>query len=475
MTYSRSLLLLAAIAVAVVCLAPAKQADAHQDGCHRWHSCPSDSGSYVCGDSGYTSECGSAPDLGDPSLYDGGSDYGADPAGSASDIPSPTVTRVNVNADARHRAEAKLAAAQSRFAVALGALPAAQAAVSRVKPGVAKTRARGKRLSHQADVARARATYARRAMVAGRTLALRHVRTARTAYSVRHSRWLEARRSSVALAVALLLVAATLALWRSVLQLAGAARARHWDRRGYARAAAVAIASVGVLVAITLSAVDLPAGGATAVLLVALAVLATLAWSSTRPGARFVLRRLVTTSILAALIAVLSLATLTSGLSAAEPHAPTVDRATMALARLGTTPGAEPTADVTRLDIVARHLERKAAAARRGAATARTKLREAQGKADSLQSDVDDARAAVGRLGRRVQSLAPKFETSYTDSGSTDGCDPNYAGACLDPNSPDYDCENGSGDGPDYTGPVEVVGDDPYGLDANGDGFACGW
>ena len=29
----------------------------HQDGCHRWHSCPSDSGSYTCGDTGYCSEC----------------------------------------------------------------------------------------------------------------------------------------------------------------------------------------------------------------------------------------------------------------------------------------------------------------------------------------------------------------------------------------------------------------------------------
>jgi len=29
----------------------------HQDGCHRWHSCPSDSGSYTCGDTGKCSEC----------------------------------------------------------------------------------------------------------------------------------------------------------------------------------------------------------------------------------------------------------------------------------------------------------------------------------------------------------------------------------------------------------------------------------
>ncbi len=33
------------------------EADAHRDGCHRWHSCPSDSGSYTCGDIGYCSEC----------------------------------------------------------------------------------------------------------------------------------------------------------------------------------------------------------------------------------------------------------------------------------------------------------------------------------------------------------------------------------------------------------------------------------
>lgn len=30
---------------------------AHQSGCHRWHSCPSDTGSYICGDTGYCSGC----------------------------------------------------------------------------------------------------------------------------------------------------------------------------------------------------------------------------------------------------------------------------------------------------------------------------------------------------------------------------------------------------------------------------------
>lgn len=28
-------------------------AEAHRSGCHRWHSCPSDSGSYICGDAGH--------------------------------------------------------------------------------------------------------------------------------------------------------------------------------------------------------------------------------------------------------------------------------------------------------------------------------------------------------------------------------------------------------------------------------------
>jgi hypothetical protein len=52
-------------------------------------------------------------------------------------------------------------------------------------------------------------------------------------------------------------------------------------------------------------------------------------------------------------------------------------------------------------------------------------------------------------------------------------CDPNYKGACLDPNASDYDCAGGSGDGPKYTGTVQVVGADHFDLDRDGDGIAC--
>ncbi len=44
---------------------------------------------------------------------------------------------------------------------------------------------------------------------------------------------------------------------------------------------------------------------------------------------------------------------------------------------------------------------------------------------------------------------------------------------CLPP-GPDVDCAGGSGNGPSYVnGPVHVSGDDPYGLDGDGDGVAC--
>lgn len=63
-------------------------------------------------------------------------------------------------------------------------------------------------------------------------------------------------------------------------------------------------------------------------------------------------------------------------------------------------------------------------------------------------------------------------EAEAEDDGGGD-CDPNYEGACLKPDSLDYDCAGGSGDGPDYTGPVQSVGEDPYDLDRDGDGSAC--
>jgi hypothetical protein len=72
-------------------------------------------------------------------------------------------------------------------------------------------------------------------------------------------------------------------------------------------------------------------------------------------------------------------------------------------------------------------------------------------------------------------ALSGCVEQDATDGeqGASAKCHPSYEGACLDPSAYDYDCEGGTGDGPKYTGYVEVVGPDDFGLDRDGDGAAC--
>jgi hypothetical protein len=52
-------------------------------------------------------------------------------------------------------------------------------------------------------------------------------------------------------------------------------------------------------------------------------------------------------------------------------------------------------------------------------------------------------------------------------------CHPSYKGACLKMGIGDYDCQGGSGNGPNYTGLVRVVGWDEFGLDRDNDGYGC--
>lgn len=51
-------------------------------------------------------------------------------------------------------------------------------------------------------------------------------------------------------------------------------------------------------------------------------------------------------------------------------------------------------------------------------------------------------------------------------------CHPEYSG-CLQIDAGDYDCAGGSGNGPNYTGKVQVYGSDPFGLDRDGNGWGC--
>lgn len=81
-------------------------------------------------------------------------------------------------------------------------------------------------------------------------------------------------------------------------------------------------------------------------------------------------------------------------------------------------------------------------------------------------------RAEVRQLRTEEAEKAAAEEAAVEEEEASE-CDPNYSGACLDPYASDYDCEGGSGNGPEYTGTVTVVGEDHYGLDADGDGIGC--
>lgn len=84
-------------------------------------------------------------------------------------------------------------------------------------------------------------------------------------------------------------------------------------------------------------------------------------------------------------------------------------------------------------------------------------------------------KAPVGqaRLGHQAKMRRPIVKEAEESAPEESGCDPNYSGACLNPAESDYDCAGGSGNGPGYTGTVEVIGEDHYGLDADGDGVGC--
>ena len=68
------------LAIGVLGLSWLRPAAAHQDGCHRYHSCPADDGSYRCGDLGYV--CDTRGTAADPALASRG-------ASAANPAPSP--------------------------------------------------------------------------------------------------------------------------------------------------------------------------------------------------------------------------------------------------------------------------------------------------------------------------------------------------------------------------------------------------
>jgi hypothetical protein len=114
---------------------------------------------------------------------------------------------------------------------------------------------------------------------------------------------------------------------------------------------------------------------------------------------------------------------------------------------------------------------RQAAAQRRHRVARRTRAQELR-EATRRRAREAAAHARAERA-RELFEAREEAEAAESEEAESSECDPNYSGACLDPYASDYDCEGGSGNGPDYTGPVTVVGEDHYGLDADGDGYGC--
>jgi hypothetical protein len=77
----------------------------------------------------------------------------------------------------------------------------------------------------------------------------------------------------------------------------------------------------------------------------------------------------------------------------------------------------------------------------------------------------------TARGGQRFVCAAPRNVSAPPPPSPSGPCHPSYV-PCLDKPG-DYDCIGGSGDGPNYTGTMRVIGYDEYRLDADGDGIGC--
>jgi hypothetical protein len=104
----------------------------------------------------------------------------------------------------------------------------------------------------------------------------------------------------------------------------------------------------------------------------------------------------------------------------------------------------------------------------------RAKLRRERAEIRRQRIELRRKRRAARAQARKERQQETQQETQQAapPAEPAESCHTSYD-PCLDPSASDYDCEGGSGDGPNYTGPVTVKGDDPYDLDRDGDGYAC--
>jgi hypothetical protein len=127
---------------------------------------------------------------------------------------------------------------------------------------------------------------------------------------------------------------------------------------------------------------------------------------------------------------------------------------------------------------IAHHTKRSSAAHARRFREARRRAEAARARRARLAAvrRAEAARAYRARLAAVRRAKAARIHrvqlAAARQAAAAASCNENYSG-CLNPDASDYDCAGGSGDGPEYTGQVNVMGYDEYDLDRDGDGVAC--
>jgi hypothetical protein len=98
------------------------------------------------------------------------------------------------------------------------------------------------------------------------------------------------------------------------------------------------------------------------------------------------------------------------------------------------------------------------------------------GVSDAPQSSIQDFDDTPTQQLNTLETFQPEVSPKETFQSvkpqTTQSCNSNYSG-CLRSDAGDYDCAGGSGNGPYYTGMVQVIGYDEFGLDGDDDGWGC--
>lgn len=90
----------------------------------------------------------------------------------------------------------------------------------------------------------------------------------------------------------------------------------------------------------------------------------------------------------------------------------------------------------------------------------------------TLTDGIETNRTSLEKITQEPVTEITLLGTYIEPVKTTSNCDPNYSG-CV-PIASDVDCGGGSGNGPAYVyGAVQVIGDDIYELDRDGDGWGC--